>query len=199
MGSVGIVVARAVPEEGGSMSTVHRPQISDTLSSAVSARAPRWGHLSRTVSHYGAVASVLAIYPPDSTDAERRLAEAHRWYMPLSIGGGVVFWVILTASAVPPLLAAVLLVTALLPIGVVLSRRSRDIRRRTATVSACRSGLSEDTATERIQQLRLDNLADALGDAALAWRRGVIDRDRFNRVWTAAYAQAAAIAAASAR
>lgn len=171
---------------------------SDPVASAAT-HSPRWGHLSRSVSHYGTAWCMLAIYPPDSTDAERRLAEAHRWYTPLSLGIGVVTWVLLCAAGVSPLLAAVLLATALLPIGVVLSRRSRDIRRRTVTVSACRSGLSEDTATERIQQLRLDNLADALGDAALACRRGVIDRDRFNRAWTAAYAQAAAIAAASAR
>lgn len=181
------------------MSTVHRPQISDTLSSAMSARAPRWGYLSRTVSHYGTVASVLAIYPPDSTDAERRLAEAHRWYMPLSIGGGVVFWVILTASAVPPLLAAVLLATALLPIGVVLSRRSRDIRRRTVTVSSSRSGLGSDTVEEHMQQCRLDSLLEVLEDAALACRRGVIDRAGFDSVWRASYAHATAIVTASSR
>jgi hypothetical protein len=151
------------------------------------------------VSHYGTVACVLAVYPPDSTEAERRVAEAHRWFTPLSLGAGVVAWVVLCAAGFPPLLAAMLLVAALLPIGIVLSQRSRGIRRRVVTVSACRSGLSEDTAAERAQQLRLDNLADALGDAALACRQGVIDRDRFDRVWAAAYAQAAVIATASAR
>ncbi|WP_347124847.1 DUF6611 family protein [Microbacterium sp. SY138] len=160
---------------------------------------PCWGHLSRTVSHYGTVACVLAVYPPDSTDAERRIAEAHRWFTPLSLGGGVVAWVVLCAAGFPPLLAAMLLVAALLPIGIILSRRSRSIRRRVVTVSACRSGLSEDTAAERAQQLRLETLAHALGDAALACRQGVIGRDRFDRVWTAAYAQAAVIATGSAR
>jgi len=160
---------------------------------------PCWGHLSRTVSHYGTVACVLAVYPPDSTDVERRIAEAHRWFTPLSLGGGVVAWVVLCAAGFSPLLAAMLLVAALLPIGVILSRRSRSIRRRVVTVSACRSGLSEDTAAERAQQLRLETLAQALGDAALACRQGVIGRDRFDRVWTAAYAQAAVIATGSAR
>lgn len=181
------------------MTVTSRPSITSEQSTPTTACRPRWGYLSRSVSHYGTAWCMLAIYPPDSTDAERRLAEAHRWYTPLSLGIGVVAWVLLCAAGVSPLLAAVLLVAVLLPIGVVLSRRSRDIRRRTVTVSACRSGLSEDTAAERMQQLRLDNLAEALGDAALACRRGVIDRDRFDRIWTAAYAQAAAIAAASAR
>lgn len=160
---------------------------------------PRWGHVSRSVSHYGTVSCVLAVYPPDSTEAERRLAEIHRWYVPLSLGGGVVAWVVLCAAGVAPLLAGVVLVAVLLPIAIVLSRRSRDIRGRTVTVSACRSGLGEDTPEERAQQCRLDHLAEALGDAALACRRGVIGRDRFDRVWRAAYAQAEAIAAASAR
>lgn len=177
----------------------HRPHFVATHAVPPASHVPRWGHLSRTVSHYGTVACVLAVYPPDSTEAERHLAEAHRWYTPLSMGGGVVAWVILCAIGLSPLPAALLLVVVLLPIGIVLSRRSRGIRRRTVTVSASRSGLSEDTAEERTQQRRLDNLAEALGDAALACRRGVIDRDRFDRIWRAAYAQAGAIAAASAR
>lgn len=151
---------------------------------------PRWGYVSRSVSHYGTVACVLAVYPPDATIEELRLAESHRWFLPLSLGGGVVAWVLLCAAGIPPLFAATMLVVGLLPVGVALSRRSRDIRRRTVTVSACRSGLGEDTAQERARQLRLDNLAEALGDAALACRQGVIDRARFDRVWRAAYAQA---------
>lgn len=181
------------------MSVIPRPHPVSAPSTPSGSHPPRWGYLSRSVSHYGTVACVLAVYPPDSTTEERGLAEAHRWYTPLSLGGGVVAWVVLCALGFSPLLAAVLLAVALLPAGVVLARRSRGIRRRTVTVSACRSGLSEDTAEERAQQLRLDNLAEALGDAALACRQGIIDRDRFDRVWSAAYAQAAAIAAASAR
>lgn len=182
-----------------SMSLTHRPPRIAADGPPPAPRLPRWGHLSRTVSHYGTVSCVLAVYPPDSTDAERRLAEAHRWYTPLSWGGGVVAWVILCATGLSPFSAAVLLAAMLLPIGIVLARASRDIRRRTVTVSACRSGLGEDTPEERMQQRRLDHLAEALGDAALACRRGVIDRDRFDRVWRAAYAQASAIAAASDR
>lgn len=181
------------------MSVIPRPHPVSAPSTPSASHPPRWGYLSRSVSHYGTVACVLAVYPPDSTTEERGLAEAHRWYTPLSLGGGVVAWVVLCALGFSPLLAAVLLAVALLPAGVVLARRSRGIRRRTATVSACRAGLREDTAEERIQQLRLDNLAEALGDATLACRQGIIDRDRFDRVWAAAYAQAAAIAAASAR
>lgn len=181
------------------MSVIHRPHSLPSQATPSDSRPPRWGYLSRTVSHFGTVACVLAVYPPDSTEAERRLAETHRWFTPLSLGGGVVAWVMLCAAGFPPLLAAVLLVAVLLPVGIVLSRRSRGIRRRTVTVSACRSGLSEDTVAERTQQRRLDNLAEALGDASLACRQGVIGRDRFDRIWTATYAQAAAIAAASVR
>jgi hypothetical protein len=181
------------------MSVIPRPPHVSDQPATGAAHPPRWGYLSRTVSHYGTVACVLAVYPPDATDDELRFAEAHRWYTPLSLGGGVVAWVVLCAAGFSPLLAAALLVVALLPIGVMLSRGSRDVRRRTVTVSACRSGLSEDTAQERAQQRRLDKLAETLGDAALACRRGVIDRDRFTRIRAAAYAQAAAIAAASAR
>lgn len=177
------------------MSQIPRAPLSAVPSSPSVSPTPRWGYVSRSVSHYGTVACVLAVYPADSTSEELRLAEAHRWYLPLSLGGGVVAWVLLCAAGLPPLIAAALLVAVLLPIGVVLSRHSRDIRRRTVTVSACRSGLGEDTAQERTQQLRLDHLAEALGDAALACRQGVIDRARFDRVWRAAYAQAEAIAA----
>ncbi|WP_417540939.1 DUF6611 family protein [Microbacterium maritypicum] len=181
------------------MSVISRPPLPSDSTASRAARPPRWGYLSRSVSHYGTVACVLAVYPPDSTDEELRLAQAHRWYTPLSLGGGVVAWVVLCAVGISPLLAAALLLAALLPIGIALSRRSRDIRHRTVTISACRAGLGEDTEAERAQQLRLDSLAEALGDAALACRQGVIDRDRFDRIWAAAYAQAAAIAATSAR
>lgn len=181
------------------MSLIHRPRFTTApVTAAVPAalvRAPRWGHLSRSVSHYGTVACVLAIYPPDSSDAERRLAEANRLYAPLSFGGSVVAWVALCAVGAPPLLAAIALAVVLLPVGILLSRRSRGIRSQTITLSSSRSGLGDDTADERARQRRLDTLAEALEDAAVACRQGVSDRAGFDRVWRAAYAHALAVAA----
>lgn len=142
------------------------------------------------MSHYGTVASVLAIYPPDSTAAERRLAEANRLFTPLALGGGVVLWVGLSAVGVPLLLAALVLTAVLLPVGISLSRRARGIRQRTVTLSSSRSGLHEESAEERSQQRRLDTIAEALQDAAFACRHGVISRPEFDRAWRAAYAHA---------
>lgn len=174
------------------MSLVHRPRFTAATPAVPAAgpSVPRWGHVSRTVSHYGTVASVLAIYPPDSTDAERRLAEANRFFTPLALGGGVVVWVGLCAVGVPPLLAALVLTAALLPVGISLSRRARGIRQRTVTLAASRSGLHEETAEERSHQRRLDTIAEALQDAAFACRHGVISRREFDRAWRAAYAHA---------
>jgi hypothetical protein len=174
------------------MSLVHRPRFTAPIPAvtAVSPSVPRWGHVSRTVSHYGTVASVLAIYPPDSTGAERRLAEANRFFTPLALGGGVVVWVGLCAVGVPPLLAALALTAVLLPVGISLSRRARDIRQRTVTLAASRSGLHEESAQERSQQRRLDTIAEALQDAAYACRQGVISRQEFDRAWRAAYVHA---------
>lgn len=174
------------------MSLTHRPHFTVAPSPAIVGRVPRWGHLSRSVSHYGTVSCVLAIYPPDSSDAERRLAEANRLYAPLAFGGSVVAWVALCAVDVPPLLAAIALAAVLLPFGILLSRRSRDIRHRTVTLSSSRSGLGEDTAEESAQRRRLDTLAEALEDAAVALRQGIEDREGFDRVWRAVYAHAAA-------
>lgn len=181
------------------MSLIHRPHLVATTTPPAIARVPRWGHLSRSVSHYSSVDCVLAIYPPDSSEADRRLAEVNRLYAPLSFGGSVVTWMALCAVGAPPLLAAVALAALLLPVGVVLSRRSRDIRRRTVTLSSTTSGLREDTAEEHTRQRRLDTLAEALGDASLACRQGIIDRDEFDRLWRAAYAHAAAITESTAR
>lgn len=174
------------------MSLVHRPRFTAAIPAvpAESSSVPRWGHVSRTVSHYGTVASVLTVYPPDSTSAERRLAEADHLFTPLALGGGVVLWAGLCAAGVPPLLAAVLLAAVLLPVGISLSRRASDIRRRTATLSSSRSGLHEESAEERAQQRRLDTIAEALQDAAFACRHGVISRREFDRAWRAAYAHA---------
>lgn len=172
------------------MSLIHRSHLSAIAMPPAIERVPRWGHLSRSVSHYSSVDTVLAIYPPDSSDAERGLAEANRLYTPLSVGGSVVVWIVLCAVGVPPLLAAVALAAVLLPIGVALSRRSRDIRSRTVTLSSTTPGLRDGTAEERMRQRRLDTLAEALGDASLACRRGIIDRDEFDRLWRAAYVHA---------
>lgn len=181
------------------MSLIHRPHSGAVTTRPEHDRVPRWGYLSRSVSHYSTVYCVLAIYPPDSSDAERHLAEANRLYAPLSFGGSVVAWVVLCAVGAPPLLAAVALAASLLPVGILLSRRSRDIRSRTVTLSSTMSGLRDDTAQERARQRRLDTLAEALGDASVACRQGIIDREEFDRSWRAAYAHAAAIAASTAR
>lgn len=156
-------------------------------------RTPRWGHVSRSVSRYGVVSCVLVIYPPDSSERERRLAEAHRLYAPLSLGGGVVAWVALCAQNANPLFAAAMLVALLAPIGCILNVRSRDVRRRAVVMAASRSGLTEATAAEQAQQLRLDTLAETLEDAAFACRRGFSDRAAFERVWRASYDHALAL------
>lgn len=172
------------------MSLVHRPRHTAGIPTSASPSVPRWGHVSRTVSHYGTVASVLSIYPPDSPAAERRMAEANRFFTPLALGGGVVLWVGLCVAGVSPLLAALLLTAVLLPVGISLSGRTRGIRQRTVTLSSSRSGLHEETAQERAQQRRLDTIAEALQDASFACRHGVISRAEFDRAWRAAYAHA---------
>lgn len=173
------------------MSLVHRPRYTVSTPAPAHPSVPRWGHLTRSVSHYGTVATTLAIYPPDSTAAERRLAEANRFFTPLALGGGVVAWIGLCAAGVAPLLAALLLTAVLLPIGVSLSRRARGIRRRTVMLASSRSGLREESAQERAEQRRLDTIVEALQDASFACRHGVIDRAHFDRAWRAAYAHAA--------
>ncbi|WP_435742595.1 DUF6611 family protein [Microbacterium sp. PMB16] len=172
------------------MSLVHRPRYTVSTPAPANRSVPRWGHISRTVSHYGTVTSVLAVYPPDSTAVERRLAEVNRFFAPLALSGGVVAWIGLCAAGIPPLVAALLLAAVLFPVGVSVSRRAHDIRQRTVTLASSRSGLHEESAQERSQQRRLDTIAEALQDASFACRHGVISRAEFDRAWRAAYAHA---------
>ncbi|MBS1699991.1 MAG: hypothetical protein JST25_16505 [Actinobacteria bacterium] len=152
---------------------------------------PHWGYLSRSVSRYGVVSSVLVIYAPDTPERERRWAEVSRGYGVVALGVGLLVWIGCASAGVPPLAALAVIAAITVPIGVVLARRTRGVRRAAATVTSYCSTLRAD-GEGRDAQRRLDALADSMQGACAAYRDGALDRAGFDRVWHAAYTHAQA-------
>ena len=151
---------------------------------------PHWGYLSRTVSRYGVVSSRLVIYSPDATVQARRWAGISRSYGAVAGGAALLAWIGLSAVGVLPLVAILLILALVVPVGIVLAQRTRQVRRRAVTVVASCAVLLGDES-ERDDQRRLDSLAAALQEASSAYRRGELDERGFSRVWRTVYAHAA--------
>ncbi|MDQ4213426.1 DUF6611 family protein [Microbacterium sp. ASV81] len=169
-----------------------------TPSGSARVRAPRthrprlhWGYLSRTVSRYGVVSSLLVIYPPEASERDRRRAEISRCYPPVAGGAGLILWIALTAVGVPPLASALLLGALLVAAGVALARSTRTVRRAAAALWSC-SPMRGESSEQGEHRRRLDALADTIQAASLAYRSGAMDPGRFERIWHSAYAHAAA-------
>ncbi|MBS1907965.1 MAG: hypothetical protein JST33_15710 [Actinobacteria bacterium] len=158
---------------------------------AVRRPRPSWGYLSRSVSRYGVVSCLLVIYPPDASPGDRRWAEVARLYGALAAGAALVAWIGFAAAGVAPLPALPVIAAVGALVGALLARRTRDVRRTAARVSACGSALLAH-GPEHDAQRRLDALADTMQQASAAYRAGEIDRERFTEIWRATYAHAAA-------
>ncbi|VXB53553.1 conserved hypothetical protein [Microbacterium sp. 8M] len=150
---------------------------------------PHWGYLSRSVSRYGVVSSTLVIYSPDASERDRRRADVARGYGVLAFGGGLLLWIGCAAAGIPPLWALAAIAAAAIPLGAVLARRTRGVRRAAAVVTSCSSGLRVD-GEDRDAQRRLDAIADSIQGASAAYRAGALDPQAFDRIWRAAYAHA---------
>ena len=158
---------------------------------------PHWGYLSRSVSRYGVISSVLVVYPPDASEHERRWADVSRSYGAVAGGAALLAWIGFSAAGLSPLAAILLILALVLPVGIVLARRTRGVRRRAVTVVASSSALVVDAADHASRgsgtgQRRLDSLADAMQEASAAYRRGALDEAGFLRVWRTVYVHAAA-------
>ena len=161
--------------------------------SATTARRPRppWGYLSRSVSRYGVVSSLLVIYAPDASERDLRWAEVSRVYGAIAAGAALLAWIGFAATGVAPLPALLVIAVVVVVGGVLLARRTRDVRQGAARVAACGSALLAYGA-DHDDQHRLDALADAMQQASAAYRSGALDEESFARVWRATYAHAAA-------
>lgn len=158
---------------------------------AVRRPRPSWGYLSRAVSRYGVVSSLLVIYAPDASPRDRRWAEASRVYGAVAAGAALLAWVGFAAAEVSPLPALLVITAGVTVVGVLLAGRTRGVRRSAARVSACGSALLAYGADHDAQR-RLDALADAMQQASAAYRDGRIDVQRFTEIWRATYAHAQA-------
>lgn len=158
---------------------------------AVRRSRPSWGYLSRAVSRYGVVSSLLVIYSPEASSRDRRWAEAGRVYGVVAAGAALVAWIGFAAAGVSPLAAVLVILAVAAAVGALLARRTRGVRRGAARVSACGSALLAYGADHDAQR-RLDALADAMQQASTAYRGGTIDAQRFTEIWRATYAHAQA-------
>jgi|GEM_PF-2498870 len=163
------------------------------LSSATASPRPRpqWGYLSRSVSRYGVVSSELVIYSPDSSARDRRWAEASRVYGAVAAGAALLAWIGFAAAGVSPLAAILVIAALVLAGGLLLARRTRGVRHSAARVSTCGSALLAYGADHDAQR-RLDTLAETMQHASSAYRAGELDPERFEQIWRATYAHAAA-------
>lgn len=145
-------------------------------------RAPRWGYLAQVMSHYGQMHTTLVVYPPDSRECERRLADLHRLGIPGAVIGGGLVAIGLWLLGLLPLVAvfgSVILVAAL---GAWIARRSRDVRRRAVVLSASASVLSANSAHDQAQN-DLEELADRMRHAARQYRHGGCSHAQFLDTW----------------
>jgi hypothetical protein len=143
----------------------------------------RWGHLMRRTGRYGAKTIRVVIYPPQSTEAERRCARLARFWP--WIGGGclVVAVGFLDSGLEVPILALVAAVALLVGfVGIALGRIAAPVHRNSVVYVATVPGLSEDAAAEA-RFRRASRAAEALHEAEEHLDAGLITWDWYRALW----------------
>ncbi|WP_029088666.1 DUF6611 family protein [Brevibacterium album] len=143
----------------------------------------RWGHVSRRSGRYGATSIRVVIYPPHSTEAERRCARLVRFW-PWLAGGGIAAAVPVLGAVldvpVPALLGALVLLAVFA--GIALGRFAAPVASGRAELFATVSALSPQEA-DRERYAHVAEVAEALHAAEEQLDGGLIGWDWYRALW----------------
>lgn len=160
-----------------------------THTQARRSRPVRWGYLQQTVARHGVATSRLVVYPPNSSETERRWAQRFYGFAPIALGGGTSCWLLLIALGVSPEVSAIALLSIIAPVGSYLWWRSSQLRSRTIVLWSNRSGLWPHPDDEEREQT-LTTLSSVMQAACADARRGAITGEAFERIWISVYVDA---------